>query len=145
MSHFIVKGATTDSEIAAAFTPEEILGRFAAAKEYSNRWDTERDRLRKFIQERMKPGRYGKFILDISEGSPRVYVNTEGNQMVLNGVIIDAGLLHKPIKGGQEVSIIVTKTGEILTTGVTVANTSLFSRKPPIMINLTEVPNEDQV
>ncbi len=143
MSRFIVKGSTTDSEIASTFKSEEILERFARAKEYSNRWDTERDRLRKFIQDRMEPGRYGKYILDISEGSPRVYVNKEGNQMVLNGVIVDAGLLHQPIKGGIRVRV-VDLDGEILAEGETVANSTLFTRKPPLKIDLTEVPNESE-
>lgn len=145
MSHFIIKKSTPDSEIASKLTPEEILGRFVNAKEHSNRWDAERDKLRSFIQERMEPGRYGAFILDKTEGTPRVYATSRGNGVLQDAVIIDPGLIPYPkgLKGGTDVHVIDATTKEVLRIGKVVDNRECFSRKPPIQLKITEVPEDE--
>lgn len=144
MSHFVIKKSTPDSEIASKLTPEEILGRFCSAKEYSNRWDAERDKLRKFIQEHMEPGRYGQFILDKSEGTPRVYATSLGNGYLQDGVIIDVGIIPYPksLKAGTKVNIVDDESGEILRRGQIVDNKECFSKKPPVQLKITEVPDD---
>lgn len=143
MAQFIVKASTPDHEIAAKLTSEEVLERFDGAKEHANRWDAERDRLRTYIQEHLPTGRYGSYVLVKKEGTPRVYSSTLGNKMIQTGLVIDLGLFGKPPKGGQKVSV-VTETGEVIAEGITVSNSELFSKKPPINISLTEVPDEPE-
>lgn len=142
---FILKGNTTDAEIVSRLTPEEILGRFAKSKEHANRWDTERDRLRTFIQDHIEPGRYGQFILEKTLGSPRVYATSEGNTILQTGILINPGLIPYPkgLKAGTAVNVVDQATGEILRRGVVIANADCFSKKPPTNIKLTEIPNED--
>ena len=147
MAHLIIKKSTPDSEIASKLTPEEILGRFVSAKEHSNRWDAERDKLRQFIQEHMEPGRYGAFILDKSEGTPRVYATSEGNRILQEGCLIDVGIIPYPkgLKAGTVVNVVEDATGEVLRKGRVMDNRDCFSKKPPTQIKITEVPDEDQV
>ena len=140
---FVVKGSTTDSEIAVQLTTEEILSRFINSKTQANVWDTERDRLRKFIQGHIKPGRHGKFILEISSGTPRVYTTSLGNIAVQSAIVVDVGLIPKPIKAGTQVIIIDVKSGEQLDRGVILDNKSLYKREPPQNITIVEVPDEN--
>jgi hypothetical protein len=136
----VIKGSTSDSEIASQLTTEEILGRFVSSKEQANVWDAERDRLRKFIQEHIQPGRHGKFVLELKQGTPRVYSTSLGNQALQTACVIDMGLIPKPIKAGKTVKIIDDKTGEILGTGFVVDNGSLYTRTPPTNVNIIELP-----
>mgnify|MGYP001016848045 CR=1 FL=1 len=138
----VIKGSTTDSEIATSLTPEEILGRFTTSKAQANIWDAERDRLRSFIQEHMTSGRYGNLVLELSQGTARVYASSTGNAMLQTGVILDMGLIPKPIKGGTSVIIVNADTGEELGRGKVVANDACFSKKPPTTVKIMEVPEE---
>ena len=137
----IIKKSTTDTEIATKLSSEEILHKFAVAKKQANRWDAERDRLRKFIQEHMEPGKYGQFILDKALGTPRVYASSAGNAFLQVGLAIDTGLVPKQLKAGQEVAI-YSVGGEKLVSGIVLDNSVLFSKKAPTQITLMEVPNE---
>lgn len=137
-----IKGSTTDSEIASCLSTEDILGRFVHSKEQANVWDAERDRLRKFIQEHVAPGRHGRFILELKQGTPRVYTTSEGNRAVQTCCVIDMGLIPKLPKAGKQVTIVDEKTGEILGRGVVLDNGSLYTRQPPTNVMITEVPNE---
>ena len=139
----VIKGSTTDSEIATQLSTEDILGRFVQAKEAANAVDAERDRLRKFIQEHVAPGRHGRFVLELKSGTPRVYTTSEGNRAVQTCCVVDMGLIPKIPKAGKHVLIVDEKTGEQLGKGVILDNGSLYSRNPPINVNITEIPNED--
>jgi hypothetical protein len=145
MSHFIIKKSTPDSEIATKLTPEEILGRFVDAKAHANRWDAERDKLRSFIQEHMVSGRYGAYVLDKTEGTARVYATSAGNVILQSGILIDPGLIPYPksLKAGIDVKVIDAITGEVLRLGKTVDNKDCFSKKPPINLKITEVPEDE--
>jgi hypothetical protein len=137
-----IKKSTPDSEIASKFTTEEILRKFMLAKNYSNRWDAERDRLRDFIKEHVEPGQYGNIILDKGEGTPRVYATSEGNRLIQEGCLIDVGIIPYPkgLKPGTSVNVVDEATGEVLRKGVIVDNRDCFSKKPPVQLKLTEVP-----
>lgn len=137
----IIKASTTDEEIASKFTTEEILGKFLKAKPLSNRWSAEADRLRKFIQLHIEAGRYGAFILEKKDGSPRVSATKEGNAALQSALVIDVGLLAPKVIPGQEVWVI-NEDGETVAHGNIVDNKNLFSKKPPKMVTLTEVPDE---
>lgn len=145
MAHLVIKASTPDDEIVSKLSNEEILAKFADAKGYSTRWDAERDRLRKFIQEHMDSGRYGKFILEKKDGTARVYASSEGNKFIQCGLMIDMGLLSKPLKDGTGVVVVDAETNEELTSGIVVGNNRLYSKKPPINIKLTEIPDEDSL
>ena len=137
-----IKKSTPDSEIASKFTVEEILCRFMTAKDHSNRWDAERDRLRDFIKEHVEEGRYGSVILVKSEGTPRCYATSEGNRLLQEGCLVDVGIIPYPkgVKPGTVVNVVDESTGEILRKGVIVDNRDCYSKKPPINLKLTEVP-----
>jgi len=137
----IIKASTTDEEIATKLTTEEILGKFHAAKAYSNRWSAESDRLRKFIQKHIESGRYGAFILEKSDGTPRVQATKQGNAAIQSALIIDVGIVPPKTTPGQEVWVI-NKDGETIAEGSIVDNKLLFSKNPPKMVKLTEVPDE---
>lgn len=138
----VIKGSTTDSEIASTLSTEDILGRFVNSKEQANVWDAERDRLRKFIQEHVAPGRHGRFILELKQGTPRVYTTSEGNRAVQACCVVDMGLIPKIPKAGKSVLLVDEKTGEQLGKGVVLSNDSLYTRTPPINVVITEVPDE---
>jgi len=137
----IIKASTTDEEIASKLTTEEILGKFMKAKPLSNRWSAEADRLRKFIQTHIEAGRYGAFILEKKDGSPRVSATKEGNAALQAALVIDVGLIAPKVIPGQEVWVI-NEDGETVAHGNIVDNKSLFSKKPPKMVTLTEIPDE---
>lgn len=140
----IIKASTSDADIASKLSTEEILGKFYYAKPKANRWSAEADRLRKFIQEHIKPGRYGHFILEKKDGTPRISTTSMGNAAIQSALIIDVGLVPPKVTPGQAVWVI-NQDGETLAQGTIVDNKLLFNKKPPQMVNLTEVPNEDEI
>ena len=87
----IIKASTSDADLASKFTHEEILGKFYTAKPKANRWSAEADRLRKFIQLHIEPGRYGAFILEKKDGTRQffllVYAWNPGNFAILEQVL----------------------------------------------------------
>lgn len=133
-----IKGSTPDAEIAANLTPEEILTRFDNQKAIANVADTERDRLRKYIQDNMPNGRYGKWQLVKTAGTDVTYANSAGLYKLKSALIIDAGPFFVPLAPGQVVRV-VDESGELLVTGVIVDNSTLYTEKPPIKLGLTEV------
>lgn len=134
-----IKRNTPDAVLIQTLGIEGILARFAKAKADANVMDTERDRLRKFIQENMTSGRYGQFVLEISQGTPRVYVSTAGNHYVQHGLIIHPDDPTATLTPGQDV-VVCDKDGGILATGKAVDNANLFSEKAPTNCKLTEIP-----
>jgi hypothetical protein len=140
----IIKASTTDQEIAMKYTDEEVLAKFHVAKAHSNRWSAESDRLRKYIQNHIGSGHYGAFILEKKEGTPRVSATKAGNAALQGALVIDIGLLPPKFKAGTQV-IVIDLNGEEIATGELVANDTLFNKKPPIMVNLTEVPNDESL
>lgn len=140
-----IKKSTPDSEIASKFSVEEILRRFMLAKEHSNRWDAERDRLRDFIKEHVEEGKYGNIYLEKSEGTPRVYATSEGNRILQEGCLVDVGIIPYPkgLKPGTVVNVVDDESGEVLRRGTIVDNRDCFSRKPPVNLKLMEVPDNE--
>jgi hypothetical protein len=138
----IIKASTSDADIASKFTTEEILAKFHAAKAYSNRWSAEADRLRKFIQTHVKSGKYGNYILEKKDGTPRVQATSAGNAALQAALVIDVGLIPPKVIPGQPVWV-VNVDGETITQGNVVDNKTLYTKNPPKMVNLTEIPDED--
>jgi len=138
----IIKASTTDQEIAMRFSDEQVLAKFHVAKAHSNKWSAEADRLRKYIQKNIDSGHYGAFILEKKDGTPRVSATKEGNAAIQGAVVIDVGLIPPKIKGGTPV-IVIDENGEELATGRIVDNRTLYNKKPPVMVNLTEVPADE--
>ena len=137
----IIKASTSDSDLASRFSHEEILGRFYESKPKANRWSAEADRLRKFIQAHIEPGRYGAFILEKKDGTPRVTATSQGNAALQGALVVDVGLIPAKAKPGQEVWVI-NEDGETIAHGTVVDNKLLFNKKAPQMVNLTEIPEE---
>lgn len=136
----IIKTKTTDLELSSKFSTEALLVRFAKAKAAASKSDTERDRLRKFIQQHVASGRYGDMILDKTTGSPRVYVNSAGNEAIQSCIVIDTGIDAKLLKGGTEVTLV--HSGGTQLQGSVVDNETLYSRKASVKLTLMEVPND---
>ncbi len=137
----IIKASTSDADLASKYTHEEILGKFYDAKPKSNRWSAEADRLRKFIQAYIEPGRYGAFILEKKDGTPRVSSTSQGNAALQGALIVDIGLVPTKVIPGQAVWVI-NEDGETVAQGTVVDNKLLFNKKAPKMVTLTEIPEE---
>lgn len=139
---FVIKASTPDVEIATLMSPEEILIRFAAAKPKANQWSTEADRLRKYIQDNLASGQYGSMILTKKLGSPRMTATSLGNQCLQYSIIINPATIVK-LKPGEQV-IILNLAGEQLASGVLVDNTVLYNKNPPQMVDVMEIPDNDE-
>jgi hypothetical protein len=78
-----IKESTADSVLAGLYpNPADLLKRFEAVKAVAGWSDTERDRLRKYIQDKLAPGAYDNVILGFSETASQIYPNAEGKHVL---------------------------------------------------------------
>ena len=135
-----IRKSTSDMEIKALFESEEaLLARFEEVKALCNLLDAERDRLRQYIQERLETNTYGSLRMVKTEGTPRFSSTAEGNTMLQYGLVIEPTGLVKLPKKEELVQVVSMETGKQLYTGKLLVNSTLYNKKPPIMVKITEL------
>ena len=157
-----IKRSTPDAVLEALYKDnlEGLLLRFEAIKAVANAADTERDRLRKYIQERVPDGQHGRVILSKTPGTAVLYPNSDGRYCLEHCTIID-GL------GAQEDNVVVHVYSQRLSadrllaklqhgkdqlqnildalhlgSGTTIVNAQLYTYSEPLKINAVVLPEE---
>lgn len=139
-----IKKSTSDLEIRAALSPEEILTEFDEAKAQANIWDAKRDRLRDYINDRIEAGRYGNWVLEKSLGTPRVSSNSAGNQYLQFGVIIEPHSQPDELFKPDMQVLVMDSNGIILLEGLVIDNKLLFNKTAPRQLKLVEIPADEK-
>lgn len=159
-----IKKTTPDAVLETLYkdNTEGLLLRFEAVKTFANAADAERDRLRKYIQERVPQGQHGRVILTKEPGTAVLYPNADGKYCLEHCLILDGMepqndhvILHvytqklSPERFLAELQHGKEQLQHVLDalyvgSGTTAVNGDLFSYTEPLKVKLTVLPETQQ-
>jgi len=155
-----IKKTTPDAVLEALYKDniEGLLLRFEAVKTFANAADAERDRLRKYIQERVPQGQHGRVILTKEPGTAVQYPNSDGKYCLEHCLILDGvgpqddnrvlhvytqklspeRLLAELQHGKEQLQHVLDAL--YVGAGTTAVNDHLYSYTEPLKVKLTVLP-----
>lgn len=133
-------GAKTLDQVLDTVDRETLLKRFSSVRTEATKLDAERDRLRKYIQDKVPAGQYGSTILTFKPAGTRQYANSQGLTALQTAVIIvPTHQSEHTFEPGEEVTV-RNKAGEIVWRGHVLDNLSLYTESETRNIQVTELP-----
>lgn len=159
-----IKKSTPDAVLEVLYKDnlEGLLLRFEAVKAVANAADAERDRLRKYIQERVPVGQHGRVLLTKTPGTAVMYPNADGKYVLEHAMCIDglgpqdehavvhvysqkldaARLLAELQHGKEQLQHVLDAM--LLGSGTCAVNAELYTYSEPLKIKIVVLPTESE-